>query len=260
MTDGSTQNSIAVRSKFIAAMGILLTFGLLLGGCAKDKDLEGLNNADKAYEDAQKAMASQNYRRAIQLYEAIQSYYPFSTVSKQVQLDIIYAYYKSSQREQAIDAADQFLRENPTHPRVDYAIYIKGLAHFEQDPGILEGWFNKSIESRPPTEAKEAFSLFNRIVERYPASAYAADSEQRMIFLKNRLARYENYVGHFYLDNGAYVAALNRARTALEDYNGSDSSDDSMRIMIEAYDNLGMTELATDARRVFAKNFPGAKL
>lgn len=259
MTDGSTQNSKAVRSNFIASIGILLAFGLLLGGCAgKDKDLEGLNNADKAYEDAQKAMNSQNYRRAIQLFEAIQSYYPFSNVSKQVQLDIIYAYYKSAKREQAIDAADQFLRENPTHPRIDYAIYIKGLAHFEQHSGALEGLFNKSIDSRPPTDAKEAFSLFKRLVERYPASEYAADAQQRMVFLKNRLARYENYVGNYYLENGAYVAALNRARTALEEYNGADSSEQSLLIMAQAYEKLGMTELAVDTRRVLALNFPGS--
>lgn len=258
MTDGSTLNSKAVRSKLIATISVLLACGLFLGGCAKDKDIDKLDNAEIAYADAQKAMNSQNYRRAIQLFEAIQSYYPFSDTSKQVQLDIIYAYYKSAKREQAIDAADQFLRENPTHPRIDYALYIKALAHFEQNPGILENLFNKSIESRPPTDAKQAFSLFNRIVERYPASLYAEDSQQRMIFLKNRLARYENYVGRYYLDNGSYVAAANRARTALEEYNGADSSKDSLLILIEAYDKLGMTELAVDARRVLAENYPGS--
>ena len=79
-----------------------------------------------------------------------------------------------------------------------------------------------------------------------------------MIYLKNRLARYENFVGRFYLDNGAYIAAANRARTALEEYNGADSTQESLEILIEAYDKLGMTELATDARRVLVENFPGS--
>ena len=79
-----------------------------------------------------------------------------------------------------------------------------------------------------------------------------------MVFLKNRLARYENLVARFYLDNGAYVAAANRARNALEEYNGADSLQDSLEILVEAYDKLGMTELASDARRVLAENFPGS--
>jgi len=252
-------NTHTRRGKLSATVCALLCGLLVLGGCASnDEELEGVNNAERAYEDAQKAMNSMNYRRAIQLFQAIQSYYPFSDTSKQVQLDLMYAFYKSNKREEAIDAADQFLRENPTHPRVDYAIYIKALANFDQDPGALEKLFNKGIDSRPPIRAKESFSLFKRLVEQYPASEYAEDSRQRMVFLKNRLARYENLVARFYLDNGAYVAAANRARNALEEYNGADSLQESLEILTAAYEKLGMTELASDTRRVLAENFPGS--
>ena len=93
------------------------------------------------------------------------------------------------------------------------------------------------------------------MVQRYPASPYAADARQRMIFLRNRLASYENAVARFYLEHDAYVAALNRAKTALEVYQGADSADESLRIMIESYEGLGMTQLAEDTRRVLEKNF-----
>lgn len=258
MSHALSPQSLTRRGKLIASVWVLLCGALLLGGCASnDEELEGVNNAEKAYEDAQEAMNSMNYRRAIQLFQAIQSYYPFSNTSKQVQLDLMYAFYKAGRREEAIDAADQFLRENPTHPRVDYAIYIKALANFDEEPGALERLFNKSIDSRPPIQARESFSLFNRLIEQYPASAYAEDSRQRMVYLKNRLARYENFVGRFYLDNGAYIAAANRARTALEEYNGADSMQESLEILVAAYEKLGMTELASDARRVLSENFPG---
>ena len=158
--------------------------------------------------------------------------------------------------EQAIEAADTFLRENPTHARVDYAMYIKALAHFEREQPFLERVFRKDVSKRPPRDGELAFSLFSRLVERFPASEYAADSEQRMVYLKNRLAAYENAVARFYLERNAYVAALNRAKTALEQYHGADSVEQSLQIMIEAYDGLGMTELADDARRVLQRNFP----
>jgi outer membrane protein assembly factor BamD len=94
-------------------------------------------------------------------------------------------------------------------------------------------------------------------VERYPASEYAEDARQRMVFLKNRLASYENSVARFYLERGAYVAALNRAKGALEEYNGATSNPESLRIMIEAYEGLGMDKLAADTRLVLENNFPG---
>ncbi|MGB5246682.1 MAG: outer membrane protein assembly factor BamD, partial [Woeseia sp.] len=140
--------------------------------------------------------------------------------------------------------------------RYDYAMYIKALAYFEREPSVIERWFKRDVSKRPPRDGQLAYSLFKRLVDRYPASPYAADSEQRMVYLKNRLAAYENNVARFYLERGAYVAALTRAKNALEEYNGSDSTRDSLQIMIEAYEELGMNELAASTRRVLDHNFP----
>jgi len=237
---------------------LLLAVTLLFTACAGNDEADDslVRGITEAYETAEKSMDSGNYRRAIGIFEALQARFPFSELSTQIQLELMYAYYKSEATEQAVDAADTFIRENPTHPRVDYAYYVKGLVYFDQDPGALERLFRKSNENRPPTDAELAFSSFNRLVERYPASPYAPDAEQRMIFLKNRLASYENSVARFYIRQGAYVAALNRAKGALEEYHGSDSGADSLRIMIQAYEGLGMTDLADDTRRVLQENFP----
>lgn len=231
----------------------LLGSALLAAGCAgNDETAEEafISDITEAYETAQRAARGGNYRRAIQIFEALQARFPFSDFAKEIQLELMYVYYKSGSREQAIDAADTFMRENPTHERIDYALYVKGLAYFEGDPGLLERWFRKDMSKRPPKDAEEAFSVFRRLVERYPASIYAADAEQRMIYLKNRLAAYQNSVADYYLRRGAYVAALNRARNALEEYNGADSTLETLNIMIEAYEGLGMTDLAADTRRV----------
>ena len=168
----------------------------------------------------------------------------------------MYAYYKAGFKEQAVEAADTFMRENPIHPRVDYALYIKGLAYFADDAGFLERRFKKDISARPPKDVEQSYSSFHRLVERYPASDYAADAKQRMVFLKNRMSAYENHVADFYLRRGAYVAALNRAQHSLEEYNGADGNERSLEIMAEAYDELGMAELAADTRRVLDANYP----
>ena len=231
-------------------------FGMLAACAGNEEEQTEIQNLTEAYEEAQNAVSRGNYRRGVLIFEAIQARYPFSDLSRQIQLELMYAYYKSSQKEQAIELADTFMRENPIHPRVDYALYIKGLSYFESEAGFLERRFNKDITERPPKDVDQAYSALRRLVERYPASQYAPDAQQRMVFLKNRLAAYENHVADYYLRRGAYVAALNRAKNALEEYNGADSNARSLEIMAEAYEEMGMAELAADTRRVLALNFP----
>ena len=235
---------------------VLTAIAVLAVGCGgRDEEFDLTTSIREAYIEAQNAIESGNYRKAVGIFEALQARFPFSEFATQIQLELAYAYYKDGGIEQAIDAADTFIRENPTHPRVDYATYIKGLAYFETGQTFLESMFRKDIDRRPPKDGELAFSTLSRLVERYPASEYAADAEQRLIYLRNRLAAYENAVAEFYLERDAYVAALNRAKTALEVYQGADSGAESLQIMIEAYNGLGMTELANDTRRVLQKNF-----
>lgn len=249
---------IPIRSRLTRYLPVLITSLALIGACSKDEEFNYAESISEAYLDAQRAVNVGNYRKAITIFEALQARFPFSDFATQIQLELPYAYYMDNRPEQAIEAADTFMRENPTHPRIDYAIYIKALAHFERDQGMLERLFRKDVDKRPPKDGELAFSLLSRLVERYPASPYAADAQQRMIYLKNRLAAYENVVARFYLEREAYVAALNRAKRALETYHGADSGAESLQIMIEAYEGLGMQELADDTRRVLRKNFSDA--
>jgi outer membrane protein assembly factor BamD len=234
----------------------LAAFAVLAACAGNEETYDAGQDLQDAYERATKSIYAGNYRRGIEILEIIQARFPFSDVARQIQLDLMYAYYKSGETELAIEAADTFMRENPIHPRVDYALYIKGLAYFRDEPGMLERLFRKNTDKRPPKHTEQSYQSFRRLVERYPASQYAADAEQRMVYLKNRLASYENWVADYYLRRGAYVAAANRAKGALEAYNGADSNDESLRIMISAYEELGMDDLAADARRILDLNFP----
>jgi outer membrane protein assembly factor BamD len=229
-----------------------------LAACAGNKGQQTeVQNITDAYAKAQTSIESGNYRKGIEIFEAIQARYPFSDLARQIQLELMYAYYKSGQKEQAAEMSDTFIRENPTHPRVDYALYIQGLAYFESDPGLLERMFGKDTSKRPPKDIDRAYSSLRRLVERFPASQYSPDAEQRLIAIKNRLSDYENHVADYYLRRGAYVAAANRAKGALEQYNGATGNALSLQIMVQAYEELGMTDLAADARRVLEMNFPG---
>jgi outer membrane protein assembly factor BamD len=244
-----------------AARGGVLALCLILcalGGCRthRERDL-ARSDPEKLYQQAHKALRGYDFNNAIKMYEALTARFPFTDQARQARLDLIYAYYKAGESESAIDAADQFIRENPTHPRVDYAWYIKGLVDFERTPNALEKLFRVDLTQRPPSTARKAFNAFKTVVEQYPKSEYAHDSRKRMIFLRNRLADYEVHVARYYLKRGAYVAAAQRSKSAIEEYDGAPAVRDALAILINCYDRLDLPELAEQSRAVYGANFEG---
>jgi outer membrane protein assembly factor BamD len=236
----------------------LLLAATLLGGCGGQDVVVQDFGPEALYEEGHNALDRNNYQVAVAYFQQLVARYPFSNLARQAQLDIIYAHYLARQREQAIDAADQFERENPTNPRVDYALYMKGLIYFDPAANVLERLFDVDMSTRPPKDSLQAFSTFQELIRRFPDSEYVPDARQRMIFLRNRLAAYENHVAGYYMLREAYVAAANRAKYALEHYPGAPSLEESLEILVEAYTRMGMTDLAADAERVFAVNYTGA--
>ncbi|MGQ0429794.1 MAG: outer membrane protein assembly factor BamD [Gammaproteobacteria bacterium] len=231
----------------------------LVSACGgRDRTAEQLV-PEKLYERGHRSLVAGDYRGAVRYYEALEARFPFSEYSRQGKLDIIYAYYKTRETESAVDAADEFIRENPTHPRVDYAMYLKGLVYFERAPNFLERWFNTDLTERPPQDVRRSFQAFQALIERFPGSEYAHDSRQRMIFLRNRLAEYEVHVADYYLRRQAWVAAIARARFCIENYDGAPAVQDALDIMISAYRGLGLEDLAERSQEVYALNYPGGK-
>lgn len=226
----------------------------LLAGCGRDDTVQDFG-ADGFYERGKTAMDAGNFQGAAAYFLQLEARYPFSNETRQAQLDLIYAFWRGQQTEAAIDAADEFERENPTHPRVDYCLYMKGLIYFDQAPNILERLFRVDLTVRPPKDTLLAFSTFQDLIRRYPDSIYVDDARRRMIFLRNRLATYENHVARYYVERGAYVAAINRGKYALEHYPGAPELQETLKTMIEAYEHLGMLDLAEDSRRVLESSF-----
>jgi outer membrane protein assembly factor BamD len=228
----------------------------LVSGCGNRRDdVIQDYGAEGFYDRGRDAMDAGNYIGATEYFTQLEARYPFANVTRQAQLDLIYLYWRSQQPDSAIDAAEEFERENPTHPHVDYCLYMKGLVYFDEAPNILERLFNVDLSMRPPKETLLAFSTFQELIRRFPDSRYVEDANQRMVFLRNRLAAYENHVARYYIERGAYVAAVSRAKYAIERYPGAPELEESLLLMAIAYSELGMNDLAADARRVLNESF-----
>ena len=238
-------------------IGKIVLLGLAavaLAGCNRENVVED-QGPELLYQKGYEAMNASNFAGGIQYFNALEARYPFSPETRQAQLDLIYLYYRSQAPEQAIDAAEEFERENPTHERIDYCLYMRGLTYFDQAPNIIEKLMRVDLSLRPPKDTLRSFSTFQDLIRRFPDSEYVPDARQRMVFLRNRLAEYENHVADYYIRRGAYVAAVNRAKYALEHYPEAPQLEKTLQILVAAYEQLGMTDLSADARRVLRQTF-----
>jgi outer membrane protein assembly factor BamD len=241
----------------LARGGVLALCMILLAtaGCKSNRKDPTKSSPEVLYKKAHKSLDSYDFNAAIKQYEALTARFPFTDQARQARLDLIYAYYRAGEGESATDAAETFIRENPTHPRVDYAWYVKGLVDFERSPNAIEHLFRVDLTQRPPSTARKAFGAFKTVVEQYPKSEYAHDSLQRMIYLRDRLADYEVHVARYYMKRGAYVAAAQRAKGCVDNFDGAPAVKDALKMMIEAYDRLGLKPLADKAREVYQLNY-----
>ncbi len=242
--------------------GVLLSAVLTLGGCGllpEVKDETAGWSAQKLYSEAKDNLNDGNYERAVKLFETLESRYPFGRYAQQAQLEVAYAYYKDNEPISAIAACDRFIKLHPNHPNVDYAFYLKGLANFNDDLGLLGNLVEQDMSERDPRAAREAFLTFKELVTRFPNSKYAEDSTARMNYLVNALAENEIHVAKYYLKREAWVAAANRGKEVLKTYPDSPAVEEALAILIVSYDKLKLTDLRDDTQRVLKLNFPNSK-
>jgi outer membrane protein assembly factor BamD len=238
---------------------LVIIFSLALFGCSSTEELPDIAadaGEQQIYEDAQSYLRGDNYDMAVKSLELLESRYPFGKYAEQAQLELIYAHYNAYQHEAAVEAADRFIRLHPQHPSVDYAYYMKGLAAYTVNEDIFARFVPTDQTQRDTSQAKEAFSEFAQLVSRFPNSPYAADAEARMLALRNLLARHEIMVANYYLRRGAYLAAVNRGRFVVENFQRTPAVADGLAIMAQGYIFLGMKDLAQESITVLATNYP----
>ena len=238
----------------------LLTLLCLCSACAwlqaEDEDETAGWSANRFYSEAKRELNGGGYSRAIELFEKLQARYPFGRFAQQAQLELMYAHYKNSEPDQAIAAADRFIRTHPRHPFVDYAYYLKGLANFNRGIGLIERLLPPDPTKTDTGSAQQAFNDFGELLQRFPQSRYAEDARQRMLFLRNNLAAYEINVADYYIRRKAYVAAANRGKYVLENYSSTPSVAEALMVMVKAYHKLELADLANDSLKVLALNYP----
>jgi outer membrane protein assembly factor BamD len=233
---------------------ILLIPVFLLACAGADKDETADYSAKELYAEAQVALDSAEFGTAVQHLEALEARYPFDPYAKQAQLDIAYAYYKFEELDMATSAVERFARLHPRDPHMDYVYYLKGLINFNRGQGLLDAWFPREPSRHDPAVLEQAFNDFSTLVRRYPNSTYAGDANQRMIYLRNQLAEKEILIAEFYIERKSWLSAAKRAKAVIVRFPNTIWTKRALDIMLLAYQQLELTDLAADTQRIIDYN------
>lgn len=211
-------------------------------------------SADKLYTEARTALDDSNWTQAKDYYQKLEARFPFGQYAQQAQIELIYANWKDGDAPGAVQAADRFLRSYPNHPNSDYVMYLKALATLNE----TDSWFNilaaEDLAERDANASREAFDIFKELTLRFPESRFAPEARRRMHALVLAQAEHELKTAQYYYVRHAYVAAIERAQRVVREFQNTPMRDDALELIASCYDELKMTDLAADTRRIIEAN------
>lgn len=254
--------------KIFIALGVIIT--LVMAGCASDKGIDetGYSNkpltdrnghklksadAKRLYHSARDFLMHGQPSQALPLYSEVSAKFPFSEYAPQSEMETITAHYNAGDYDQAVDAADRFIKQHPRNPHIDYVYYMRGRSNYARNgPGLL----GTDPDKRNVKYLKQAFNDFKQLLKNYPDSDYAKDAQLHMIDIRNRVAAFDLRIAEYYYKRRAYVGASRRAADIVKHYQGSDSIPRALEIMEQSYAKLNLPDLAEDTRAVLQASYP----
>jgi outer membrane protein assembly factor BamD len=246
MASNKVCGSGAGRSLWLATVLLLP----LIGGCAnKDKDTYVERPPEDLYNQALSEMAAGDNQKAAKTFDEVDRQHPYSSWATQAQLMSAYAYYTDNKYDDAINALDRFIQLHPGNPDAAYAYYLKGLCYYEQIVDV----------GRDQKTTELALSTLQEVVTRFPNTAYARDARLKVDLARDHLAGKEMEIGRYYLQRGQYLAAINRFRRVIEQYQTTTHVPEALERLTECYLALGVHDEAQAAAAVLGYNFPGSE-
>ena len=158
--------------------------------------------------------------------------YPQSIWAPRAALMSAYAYFSQLYFNDAILELEKFLDKYKNHPRRDYAYYLLALSHYNL---IVD-------EKRDLNETLKAQNYFKLIVEKYPNTEFALDSEFKLEVIQEILASKEMYLARYYVDRERWIPAINRYKRVVRDYDTSIYVEEALYRLTELHYKIGLIE------------------
>jgi len=239
--------SLAVAVFAVLAAGVLAGCGSLFG--SGKPDLVNNDPPNVIYGQAEQLIDKGKYDDAARQYEEVDINHPYSPEARRAIVMAAYAYYKAGKYDEAVSSADRYLTLHPGTQESDLAQDIIGMSYYDQ---ILD-------PKRDQTYARRSLAAYQTLLQRYPNSRYAGEAANRVRVLQDLIAASEMEVGRYYLHHNNYLAAINRFRTVVTNYQTTAQVEEALMRLTEAYMALGIVNEAQTAAAVLGHNFPNSK-
>ncbi len=242
-------------SKRVRLLPILLAAvaAIALGACGssakkKQKFAYVERPVEQLYEDAARAMERKRFDDAVELFGEVERQHPYSPWSRRATLMKAFAHYRQNDYEEATEALDQFISLHPGNKDASYAYYLRAMCNYEQirDVGRDQDFTNNAV------------TALNDVVRRYPQTEYARDARLKLDLTLDHLAGKEMYIGRYYQKQGKHIAAINRFKQVITNYQTTGHSEEALYRLVEANLQIGLVEEARSAAAVLGYNYPGS--
>jgi outer membrane protein assembly factor BamD len=233
-----------------AALGLLaaLAVGCSSGGKEKKKFAYVERPVEQIYADATERLEKKRWDEAIELFGEVERQHPYSSWARRAMLMRAFARYQTNDYDEAIEALDQFITLHPGNKDAPYAYYLRAICFYERISDV----------GRDQKNTEEAVKALNDVINRYPDSEYARDARLKRDLTHDHLAGKEMYVGRYYMREHKVIAAINRFKYVVANYQTTDHAPEALHRLVEAYLSIGVVEEARAAAAVLGHNYPGS--
>lgn len=231
---------------WLVAAGLLIA----LAACSDAKNEAYIEKpVDDLYNKAMDALVEENYTAAAKTFDQVESQHPYSAWATKSQLMQVYALYENGAYDDAVIAADRFIQLHPGHRDVAYAYYLKAICFYMQITDV----------GRDQKLTELALKSLDDVVRRFPDSKYARDAKLKLDFTRDHLAGKEMEIGRYYLKRQEYLAAMNRFKRVVDNYQTTTHVPEALERLVECDLALGLTKEAKDNAAVLGYNYPGSR-
>ena len=201
--------------------------------------------AIEAYKEGMKALEEGDSLFAAKKFNEVEILFPQSELAPKSALMAAYSYYIQDYYQDAVSELQRFIKVYPLHKSIDYAYYLLAISYYEQ---IVDE--KKDLQSI--INAKETFSF---LIKKYPNTDYALDSTFKVGLIDDILASKEMYIGRYYFDKKKWIAAINRFRTVVDEYDTTIYAEEALHRLVEVYYRIGLVEEAEKYAVVLGYNY-----
>ncbi|MGZ0246820.1 MAG: outer membrane protein assembly factor BamD [Alphaproteobacteria bacterium] len=235
------------RFRYFAA--ILSVCAVLTACSGSDEEQYVEHKVEFLYNTAVNSLETGQYKSAAKQFDEVERQHPYSTWATKAQIMAAFSHYQANEYDEAVIGLDRFIRLHPGNRDIAYAYYLKALSYYERISDV----------ARDQLVTELALTSLNEIVRRFPNSKYARDARLKIDLTRDHLAGKEMEIGRFYLNRNHYLAAINRFKAVVDDYQTTTHVPEALHRLVESYAALGVINEARRVAAVLGHNYPGSE-